>query len=444
MSQVEEHVVIGSDRVLVVPESLQKIAVQYDHNVNTITFDCPRMWDGRDISEMDLYVNYLRPDGMPNAYKVEESSIVIDETDDSIFHFDWVVDKFATLANGHMTVLVCARKMEDGNQKNHWNSELNHDFYVSEGLEVNKAIEQLYPDEITRILLNLGTVEEDIKSIKAVLYGQGGGSSGEGDSEAGALTDRVEALEASDNELSGRVENLEKKSSAIYIKTVNGVDLRIFAGTKADYDKLDEETKKDLFAIITDDDSAEKLANVVSAVEKILNGEQQVTKATFAGRATYDSVNTQKTIAEQFADIKSGATEVGKATKAVKDVDGNQINTTYVKVSEIQEHVTRASYETIGVNGDKTASDAIAKKGLYVISIRKGNTTRENYTLFVSIHSLISANYYYSYVSTNSGESQYIGVQYTPQEGCFEVLRDPDASDTFYIEDVKLILEYAD
>lgn len=39
---MNEHVVINQDRTVIVPESQRKIGIQYDHNVKTITFDCPR------------------------------------------------------------------------------------------------------------------------------------------------------------------------------------------------------------------------------------------------------------------------------------------------------------------------------------------------------------------------------------------------------------------
>ena len=57
----EEHIVVGDDRVITVPDSLKRIAVQYDHNVETVTFDCPRYWDGLDMSQMAIYINYHLP-----------------------------------------------------------------------------------------------------------------------------------------------------------------------------------------------------------------------------------------------------------------------------------------------------------------------------------------------------------------------------------------------
>ena len=38
----EPHIIIGPDRVINVPNELKRLAVQYDHDVETVTFDCPR------------------------------------------------------------------------------------------------------------------------------------------------------------------------------------------------------------------------------------------------------------------------------------------------------------------------------------------------------------------------------------------------------------------
>ena len=59
--EVEGHFVVDADRFITVPESLKKLAVQYDHNVETVTFDCPRYWDGLDMSSMAVYINYMLP-----------------------------------------------------------------------------------------------------------------------------------------------------------------------------------------------------------------------------------------------------------------------------------------------------------------------------------------------------------------------------------------------
>lgn len=165
--EVEEHIVIGNDRVITVPSSLKKIAVQYDHNVRTVTFDCPRYCDGRDLSTMIITVNYVRPDGELGMYLVD--SVTFDETDNTVMHFDWVIKSHVTDASGNLSFLVCAKKLnDDGTSENHWNTEINQEMTISKGLECSEVIAGEYPDLITRILTRLHTVEANYqKKTKA-------------------------------------------------------------------------------------------------------------------------------------------------------------------------------------------------------------------------------------------------------------------------------------
>lgn len=151
----EPHIVIDGDRIITVPDQLKRLAVQYDHDIETVTFDCPRYWDGIDMSKMTVYVNYLRSDRYHAAYKAK--NVTVDTSDDSIMHFDWTVSRNVSLAVGKLVFLVCIRKTDsDGNEVNHWNSELCKDCYVSEGLEPDdEELKELYPDIIEQWHNNL-------------------------------------------------------------------------------------------------------------------------------------------------------------------------------------------------------------------------------------------------------------------------------------------------
>lgn len=161
--EIEPNIVIGSDRYITVPEELKRIAVQFDHNVETVTFDCPRYWDGLDMSKMKVYINYLRSDGEPGCYLADH--VVPDDSDGSIMHFNWTITRNVTLVAGKLTFLVCIRKADDdGNEENHWNTELNKDLYVSEGLEYDgEILEELMPDIVEqwhrRVLDTVNAVE---------------------------------------------------------------------------------------------------------------------------------------------------------------------------------------------------------------------------------------------------------------------------------------------
>lgn len=154
----EEHIVIGNDRFIIVPDSLKKIAVQFDHRVETVTFDCPRYWDNADMSKMKVYINYIRSDGLLGMYHA--SNVVVDEEDNQIMHFDWTITRNVTGIDGVITFLVCTKKTDkDGNEETHWNTELNTEMYVSSGLENDESIKNEHPDIITQLLYRMDAVE---------------------------------------------------------------------------------------------------------------------------------------------------------------------------------------------------------------------------------------------------------------------------------------------
>ena len=160
-SETEPHIIISGDRIISVPKQLQRIAVQYDHNVETVTFDCPRYWDGLDMSKLGIYINYRRSDRVVGCYKATD--ITIDDADTSIMHFNWTIYRSITEVIGPLVFLVCVKKMDsNGNEENHWNSELNTEMYISEGLEASETMLEPYPDIISQW-------EEEVQAVKDIL-----------------------------------------------------------------------------------------------------------------------------------------------------------------------------------------------------------------------------------------------------------------------------------
>lgn len=129
----EEHIIINADRTITVPESIRRIGVQYDHNVETVTFDGPRYWDNHDLSTMDIHINYELSNGVRGSYDVK--NVYPDDVDGSMMHFTWCISNAVTKVAGTVRFLVCIRETdEDGNETLHWNSEINKDAYVSAGM----------------------------------------------------------------------------------------------------------------------------------------------------------------------------------------------------------------------------------------------------------------------------------------------------------------------
>lgn len=159
---VEEnpHIVIDEDRNIILPERYKIIAAQGDHDMTTYTFDCPRFSDGRDMSKMVVYINYIRSDGETGSYPADNVSI--DAQNNDLMHFEWKPLLPATIEHGAFAFLVCVCRTEpDGSVKNHWSTRLCKDATISEGMDCHKdTIINMYPDVITRILERLNVLED--------------------------------------------------------------------------------------------------------------------------------------------------------------------------------------------------------------------------------------------------------------------------------------------
>lgn len=153
----EGYIVVDNNRTIHVPESLKRLGVQHDHNIETVTITCSRFWDGNDMSEMTIYVNYLRPDGVKGQYPA--TNVIVSE--DSIT-FDWIISKNVTQVNGKLSFLICIVKVnEEGLEEHHWNSEVNQDCYITAGMECTESIVLAYPDVITYLLMKVNGANTD-------------------------------------------------------------------------------------------------------------------------------------------------------------------------------------------------------------------------------------------------------------------------------------------
>ena len=152
----EPHIVIGSDRKIKIPDSLTRLGVQHDHNIETVIFDCPRYWDDHDMSKMVVYINYMLSNGYTDAYPADNI-----KAEGDIMHFSWTISRNVTQVSGVVNFLVCVKNTDqEGNEVNHWNSELCQEAYISKGMETEEmgALEQ--SDLITSLLLRMDSVEK--------------------------------------------------------------------------------------------------------------------------------------------------------------------------------------------------------------------------------------------------------------------------------------------
>lgn len=164
---MKEHIIINKDRTVVVPDSVRKIGIQYDHKVNTLTFDCPRYADDNqsiDLSRMAIYINFSRNDKTKGS--IAATNVFVDPDDPEIMHFDFIITRSVTLVNGSIICLVCAKSTDaEGVEVNHWNSELFNKLSVGEGMEAEEELTEEEIDYITSLLQEINTTHAEVADI---------------------------------------------------------------------------------------------------------------------------------------------------------------------------------------------------------------------------------------------------------------------------------------
>ena len=308
--EVEGHFVVDADRFITVPESLKKLAVQYDHNVETVTFDCPRYWDGIDMSGMRIYINYSRADKGTGSYKV--TNVCIDESDDSIMHFDWTVRRHVTEIPGTISFLVCIKRVdEEGNEENHWNSELCSECYISKGLECDETFLDQYPDIISQWDEQ---VEKAIEKLES--------------SVAGDTTEMVDKVNASIDELT---ETVDTKTAEMATK----VDVAI-----ANMESTASSTNAELTAKVN-----EAISGIDSTTTELTT---KVDNAIANLESTAESTTTELTTKVDNAIANLESTAASTNTELTNKVDAaiaNMESTASAKTAEMVETVDSKTAE---------------------------------------------------------------------------------------------------
>ena len=164
---MREHIIINKDRTVSVPTSVTKIGNRFEHNVNKVTFDCPRYADDEqtiDLSSMKIYINYIRSDKKPLSSLAE--NVTVDEADPTIMHFDFRITRTVTLVDGVLDCLVCIKSTNsEGVEEHHWNSDIFSKLTVGKGMENEETIAEENIDLITQLLVNLDTTNAEVSDV---------------------------------------------------------------------------------------------------------------------------------------------------------------------------------------------------------------------------------------------------------------------------------------
>lgn len=328
-TDTEPHFVISDNRIISVPSELRTIAVQYDHNIETVTFDCPRYWDGHDMSKMVVYINYERADGETGAYLAE--NVRVDDEDDSIMHFEWTISRNVTSASGSVTFLVCIKSVdESGKEQEHWNSERCSDISVAPGLETGEPIKEEYPDVLTQLTDKYDTLNKAAARINDATIGNDSTYSSQ------KIENLVETVDTKVSQTNAKVEGFETDISELNTKLdkkANQTDLTALQATvrtkanQSDLDALEAkvETKADTSTVnqqisslqtelsndISELNSALDQTNAQVALKTSINDSQSATGTTYSSSKIEQLVsNAQTGFASDISELETSVTEL--------------------------------------------------------------------------------------------------------------------------------------
>lgn len=142
---IERCFVDDVTRSITIPESLQIAGVEADNNVKRIFFETDREAQIVDLSQLEVYINYLNANGEADRYHCDDKKIVGDR-----LQFSWLISDFATKYKGQIRFIVC---MENTNGE-HWNTTV-HELTVLEGLETTETIVEQNPTILEKILTSI-------------------------------------------------------------------------------------------------------------------------------------------------------------------------------------------------------------------------------------------------------------------------------------------------
>lgn len=164
LAEEEPHIVINESRQAIVPNELKTIAVTGDKDIETVTFDCVRYWDGNDLSTFAIYLNYVLPDLTTGTYIPEK----ITTTDgDEFYHFDWKIKNNITVKSGKISFAVTAVKTKQNENgetvvDKQWSSLPNGDCSIALGIDIsNVPSEEESSNVLAQMSAILGQIQED-------------------------------------------------------------------------------------------------------------------------------------------------------------------------------------------------------------------------------------------------------------------------------------------
>lgn len=151
-----EHLVYDTDkrfvidpdtRVVTIPKDNRPVLIQYDHNSEYITFEMDQFVEGHDLAKSDkveIHYNNVSATGRyisKGVYEVKDLTSVKLEGGTQKVVFTWIVSRNAVLYAGSLNFVVSFICFEDTYVAYRWNTSINSDLRVLDGINNGEAIE---------------------------------------------------------------------------------------------------------------------------------------------------------------------------------------------------------------------------------------------------------------------------------------------------------------
>ena len=94
--------IVPSTRQITVPASVSIIGTEGDHLSEQLTFQCPKVIDGHDVTACaSHYISWVNAAGVSGKYTIEDIWV-----EDNMMYFHWLIDDRITTAAGGITISV--------------------------------------------------------------------------------------------------------------------------------------------------------------------------------------------------------------------------------------------------------------------------------------------------------------------------------------------------
>lgn len=139
------------------------VLIQYDHNSEHITFECARFIEGHDLTlcdKVEVHYNNIGPNNRTNKGVYPVVDLKLHDSDNSKVIFTWIVSQNATFYKGMLAFVVSFYCTNDGDIYYRWNTCVNSELAISEGIDNSEAVASNYADVLEMWKMDLFGIED--------------------------------------------------------------------------------------------------------------------------------------------------------------------------------------------------------------------------------------------------------------------------------------------